>query len=115
MGYPDFDRQNMESNFRKLSVWIDNHNSNKSSYTQLWERVGKVGEEFGECIGALIGFAGQNPRKGVTHNLQDIEDELLDVAVTALGAVEHIRGNNGTSVNALKVHLEELIKRAGVA
>jgi hypothetical protein len=76
-----------------LSAWIDAPNAHKDAEAQLWGRVAKVAEEGGEAIAALIGMTGQNPRKGVTHDEKDLEGELFDVAVTALGAVAHIRAN----------------------
>jgi hypothetical protein len=56
-----------------------------------WRRCAKVEEEAGEVIEALLGFVGENPRKGKTHTLDDLIGELLDVANCALGAVDHLR------------------------
>lgn len=50
-------------------------------------RVLKLAEEVGEVSAALIGRAGQNPRKGVTHTASDVRAELCDVALTALVAL----------------------------
>lgn len=100
-----------------LSTWLDEHISgdDPSSTVALdWARIGKIGEEFGEVIEALIGWTGQNPRKGVTHVQHDVTRELLDVAVTALGAVEHLTGNRGASVEFLFDHIAKVAKRAGV-
>ena len=102
------------SDLTRLSVWIDDHNIDKNPDLQLWERIGKIGEEFGETIAALIGYLGQNPRKGVTHTLGDIQKELLDVAVTALGAHEHVTGNHGFTEDAFKAHLAAVVLRAGM-
>lgn len=52
-------------------------------------RVLKLIEEAGEAAAAYIGMVGQNPRKGVTHTRQDLVDELVDVAATALCAIYH--------------------------
>ena len=62
----------------------------------------------------MIGLTGQNPRKGVTHTIDDVRKELLDVAVTALGAIEHLDGNQGRSLDALAVHVAALMARAGL-
>lgn len=97
-----------------LSTWIDGHNSHKDHDLQIWERCGKVGEEFGEVVEALIGAMGQNPRKGLTHNLTDVIEELLDVAITALGAVEHLIGNQGDSIRLLENKVARVAARAGV-
>ena len=99
-----------------LSAWIDTSTANQARdpEARLWGRVAKIGEEAGEAIAALIGATGQNPRKGVTHTLADVRAELLDVAVTALAAVEHLNGNDATSIDALTEKLDRLIERAGL-
>jgi NTP pyrophosphatase (non-canonical NTP hydrolase) len=99
-----------------LSRWIDDAPQNRARdpEARLWGRVAKVAEEAGEVTAALIGMTGQNPRKGVTHARTDVEKELLDVAVTALCAVEHLRGNSGSSLAALEEHLLWLTGRAGL-
>lgn len=102
------------SDLARLSEWIDDYNRGKDPRLQLWERVGKVMEELGEAIGALIGYLGQNPRKGITHNRSDIEKELLDIAVTALAAHEHMTGNLGLTEEAFFDHLAAVIERAGL-
>lgn len=56
-----------------------------------WRRVTKVHEEAGEVTEAMLGYLGENPRKGRTHALNDVVAELLDVANAALGAVDHLR------------------------
>lgn len=57
---------------------------------ELQLRVMKIGEELGEAIEALIGMQGWNPRKGVTHTLEDLEDELSDVLITAWMALASV-------------------------
>lgn len=47
-------------------------------------RLLKVQEETGEAADAYIGWVGANPRKGVTNDRARLEEELLDVALTAL-------------------------------
>jgi hypothetical protein len=95
-----------------LSGWIDAHNAHRPSGEQLWCRVGKIGEEYGEAVNALIGMTGQNPRKGITATRDHLRAELLDVAVTALAAVEHLNANTGTALAALDDHLRHLAARA---
>lgn len=97
-----------------LSEWIDESNAHRDKEAQLWGRVSKVGEENGEVVAALIGATGQNPRKGVTHTTDDVAKELLDVAVTALAAVEHIFDNDGSAVYRFARHLGAVCVRAGV-
>jgi len=100
-----------------LSEWIDTApaNATRDKEAALWGRVAKVGEEHGEAIAALIGATGQNPRKGVTHGMVDVEEELLDVALSALCAVEHLNGNNGVSMKAFAYKVAEVFERAGLA
>lgn len=70
----------------------------------LWRRITKVDEEVGEVQAALRGFLGENPRKGQTHTWQDVNDELMDVAIAALGAWCH--------ANPLRDPLVPLAQRA---
>lgn len=95
-----------------LSRWVDAANAHRDPEALLWHRVGKVSEEVGEAIGALIGATGGNPRKGTSHAMDDVVAELLDVAVAALGAVEHITDHQGLSVLFLQKHLERVTDRA---
>lgn len=99
-----------------ISVWVDEHPANKQRdpEAQAWGRCAKVAEEAGEVIAALIGATGQNPRKGVHGCMSNVVDELLDVAVTALAAVEHLDGNQGGSVAMLIEHVGYLTERAGL-
>lgn len=79
-----------------FSRWIDGsyeqHVQNNEEL-MLHRRLGKITEENGEVSEALSGYLGENPRKGRTHELKDVQKELLDVAVTALGAWSHTTGN----------------------
>ncbi|MFC4586674.1 MazG-like family protein [Sphaerisporangium corydalis] len=68
-----------------LVRWLDAANGTGDQEAAM--RVLKVTEEAGEVAAALIGMAGQNPRKGVTHTAEDVAEELVDVAVTALVAL----------------------------
>jgi hypothetical protein len=100
---------------RELSLWISgSYPRSLSLEAHTWRRVAKVGEENGEVIEALLGAIGENPRKGLTHRFSDVERELYDVALTALGAAEHMRGNDGGSVEAFKEHMLKVAKRAGL-
>jgi NTP pyrophosphatase (non-canonical NTP hydrolase) len=99
-----------------LSRWIDEHPANaaRDREAALWGRISKVTEEAGEVVAALIAVTGQNPRKPASGSMADVEKELLDVAVTALAAVEHLRGNDGSSTAALERHVRALAVRAGL-
>ena len=98
-----------------LSKWVDEYNAHRNREAALWGRVAKVCEESGEAMQALIGFTGQNPRKGshVTHS--QLREELLDVAATALGAVEHLDGHTGESIELLFDKIERTWQRARVS
>lgn len=85
-----------------LSARIDASSEHRDPEAVTWGRIAKIAEESGEVIAAFIGATGQNPRKGVTHSIDDVIEELLDVAVTALGAVEHLTGNESTSIDLLQ-------------
>jgi hypothetical protein len=97
-----------------LSQWIDADNAHRDPEAVTWGRLAKIAEENGEVILAFIGATGQNPRKGKTHTLDDVSAELLDVAVTALGAYEHLNGHTGGALRALDRHIIGVAARAGV-
>lgn len=97
-----------------LSRWIDASNLHRDPEAVTWGRIAKIQEEAGETVAAFIGATGQNPRKGLTHSTDDVVKELLDCAVTALGAVEHLVGNDGSSMHRLAEFVDRLIVRAGL-
>lgn len=99
-----------------ISHWIDtNQDTPLPHEADTWARLAKIAEECGEVIAAFIGYTGQNPRKGVTHTLLDVKKELLDVALTALAAYEHLDDNAGyTSMQALTNHITDTARRAGI-
>lgn len=97
-----------------LSEWIDEANSHLPPEAATWARLAKITEETGEVVAAHIGATGQNPRKGVTHTSADVEDELLDVALTALAALEHLRRHDARSMELLAARLDAALRRAGL-
>lgn len=108
------DSEPAQQDLIELSEWIDAGNAHRDPEAIAWGRLAKIGEEFGEVIEAWIGYTGQNPRKGRTHRLDDVIEELLDVAVTALGAAEHLGNHRGDSIELLfdkiaRVHARALI------
>lgn len=109
-------RASVGTGLAALSAWIDGHPANaaRDPEARLWGRIAKVQEEAGEVVSALIGVTGQNPRKGVTHSMDDVANELLDVAVTALVAYEHVTGNRAESEQALADHVAALVGRANL-
>lgn len=99
----------------QLSAWIDRSNEEQGRTGELLtlHRVIKIGEEAGEVVNALIGALGANPRKGVTNTMEKVLNELLDVAVTALGAYEHIDGHQGRALWELNDKIAAVARRAG--
>jgi len=98
-----------------LSLWIDAGNAHRDPEAVTWGRIAKVSEECGEVIAAYIGATGQNPRKGVVGSLKvEVVEELLDVAVTALGAIEHVTGHHGYALARLDDKIMRVAVRAGV-
>lgn len=95
-----------------LSQWINAGNVHRDPESVLWSRVLKVAEEAGEVYSALSGAIGENPRKGVTHSMDDVAEELLDVAVAALAAVEHLRDHDGHALALLNSKILRVHARA---
>ena len=108
------DASQISQGIASLSSWIDQANAGRDPEALAWSRLAKITEEAGEVVAAYIGATGQNPRKGVTHSVEDVEGELLDVAITALAALEHLRGNPGNSVEAMSLKLASTLERAGL-
>ena len=84
----------------ELISWVNTHLDDHVSevykdqpLAQDWARVAKASEEVGEAIDALIGVTGQNPRKGTYGTLDDLYDELADVALTAMYAIAHFEND----------------------
>jgi NTP pyrophosphatase (non-canonical NTP hydrolase) len=102
-----------------LSDQTDNSPANRERDREalLWGRAAKVSEEAGEVIEALIGALGHSPRKGVHGTLDDVEYELLDVALAALCSVSHLysrRGETPDPLRLLGLHAESVARRAGL-
>lgn len=101
-----------------LSQHIDESPSYKGISREAvdWRRTTKMVEEVGEAIAAYAGTLGENPRKGVTHTPADVEHELLDVAVSALGALMHRNENNPDFdvMGALDSHIRSRAGRLGL-
>jgi NTP pyrophosphatase (non-canonical NTP hydrolase) len=73
---------------RDSVAWLDAaHGRDQASVTF---RILKVVEEAGEAASAWIGVTGANPRKGITHTVDDVAAELADVALSALIAIESL-------------------------
>ncbi|MGY0465394.1 MazG-like family protein [Kitasatospora sp. cg17-2] len=53
----------------------------------------KIQEEAGEVAEAVIGALGVNPRKGYSHDWDDVRREACDVALTALVMLTRMGGD----------------------
>lgn len=119
MNYPNFDKDERSATgmgeiLADVSRWIDDAPRNKlNTFTEnlLLRTSVKIGEEKGELNEAIISMLGQNPRKQGGASMEDVQKELLDVALTALGAVEHINGNDGMSIVRLADHIVRVANR----
>jgi len=96
-----------------ISEWITgSYRTGIDPEVVLWRRVTKVCEESGEVWKALAGMVGENPRKGVTNDVTEVIEELLDTALAALGAVEQLTGDEGHSGRLLVEKSERVLARA---
>jgi hypothetical protein len=97
----------------EISRWIDCSPANlqRTEQEAFLLRSIKIFEEGGEMVAAIIGMTGQNPRKGVTHTFDDVIDEALDTALTALAFVESATGNVGESLPRLFAKVEKVHAR----
>lgn len=91
-----------------IVTWVDEHLDSKVSpdyqaqpLAQDWARVSKTVEEAGEAIDALIGITGQNPRKGTYGSDDDLYDELCDVSLTGLYALQHFTKDPDATLDML--------------
>lgn len=108
------DSTDLSHGIAALSLWIDEGNRGRDPEAATWARLAKITEEAGEVVAAQIGATGQNPRKGVTHTEADVQEELLDVALTALAALEHLRDHDERSIELLTDKLGRALQRAGL-
>jgi len=99
-----------------VSQWVDTAPANAARDPEAltWVRCAKVAEECGEVVDALNRATGANPRKGATDSYAEVSKELLDVALTALAAYEHLDGHRGHSLAAFFAHVQMVHKRAGL-
>jgi hypothetical protein len=102
----------MGADIKRLSDWFDGANEHRDPEAVTWGRMSKLTEEAGEVITKMIAHTGQNPRKPQSDQTVELIKENLDVALTALGNVEHLTGNTGTSMARFFVHLANIVKRA---
>lgn len=75
---------------------------------QDWARAAKTGEEVGEVIDALIGYTGQNPRKGIHGEQLDMLKELADVVFTGILGIQHFTKDVDLTADILAASLNKL-------
>lgn len=98
-----------------IDDWLDaGVPENYSALAQHWARVAKCSEEVGEAIECLIAWTGQNPRKGPPdpHMYGPMLDELADVALTAIIAIQHFvkdTDETGTILSSRLIRLRDRI------
>lgn len=92
----------------RLHGWLEQANRLPPEQAVLL-RMLKLTEETGEVAQAIIGATGQNPRKGRTHDWQDVQAELCDVIVTAMVA---LRTLNPDAPDVFTAHLDRVVKRS---
>lgn len=99
---------------RAFSAYLDStYPADLCTEARLWRRVTKVDEETGEVQQALRAYLGENPRKP-RGPVEDLIKELADVAACALGALEHVTGNEGRSLALVEARLRYCCERAGL-
>ncbi|MFJ1708069.1 MazG-like family protein [Kitasatospora sp. NPDC088346] len=73
---------------RKLDALSDRSDEQRWTLQAL-----KLQEEAGEVAQAVIGALGANPRKGFSHDWDDVRKEACDVALTALVMLARMGGD----------------------
>lgn len=96
-----------------ITAWLDE--SNPAGPHEDSMRVMKLMEEAGEAGAAYIGMVGQNPRKGVTHTMDDLLKELADVAITALCAMQHFTQDEAVTRAYMAAKIQAIIKRSDIS
>lgn len=94
--------------------WLDAEVSSpyqRQPLAQDWARVSKVVEEAGEAISALILHTGQNPRKPQVASSLEMLEELGDVMITALLAVQHFTKDTLATSSVLEGAIAKLQQR----
>ncbi len=95
-------------------AWLDSHVGplyTQQPLAQHWARIGKLNEEAGEAVQALIGWTAQNPRKGFTHDIDDVLAELGDVVLTGILAIQHFTKDTFITNATLRTAVAKLKNR----
>jgi NTP pyrophosphatase (non-canonical NTP hydrolase) len=97
-----------------FSRWLDStYPADLDRETWMRRRVTKVCEEAGEVHEAVGAYWGENPRKP-RGPIEDVLKELADCAGAALGAIEHLTGHEGRSLDIVTERVREVCERVGV-
>jgi NTP pyrophosphatase (non-canonical NTP hydrolase) len=99
-----------------INAWLDRSHIDQGMTQELDDMtaVFKIQEEAGEAAEAYLGMIGENPRKGTTHTEDDVLDELADVAVAALRAIQHFTRSKEHTALILRQKLDAIKSRAGL-
>ncbi|MCS0634725.1 MazG-like family protein [Streptomyces sp. LP05-1] len=95
----------------RLRAWLDDNAGDRTETEQRLLRVLKIGEEFGEASEALHGALAANPRKGASHDWDDVRKELSDVIVTAMVALATVSDDPAKALDDRLRHLVERVHR----
>ena len=101
----------------RLDTYLDDQVSSiykQQPLAQTWARISKIGEEYGEVIDAFIGVTGQNPRKGFYSSTVDVDNELVDTALTAILALMHRVKNVEMLERTIDERMTYRMKKAGL-
>lgn len=125
---PNRETWDMFADIAAITRWLDANTPDSPQEDAT--RVMKAGEEieeayralavidvaFGRAVTAYIGFTGENPRKGVTHTLDELATELADIAITAMCAIAHFYPvQSPLMVRAfMAAKITEIIKRSDI-
>ncbi|GAC1521630.1 MAG: hypothetical protein NVS3B1_06050 [Marmoricola sp.] len=99
---------------RNFSLWLNStYPPDLDPEAWMRRRVLKVCEEAGEVHEAVGAFWAENPRKP-QGPLADVIKELADCAGAALGAIEHLTGHAGRSLDIVTERVREVCQRVGI-
>lgn len=100
---------------RQFSLWLNGtYPPNLDTEALHWRRVRKVSEEAGEVEEALGAWFHENPRKPA-GTVEDVIKELADCIGAALGAIEHLTGHEGRSLEIATERVRFVCERVGVS
>ncbi|WP_406086690.1 MazG-like family protein [Streptomyces virginiae] len=82
----------------RLRKWLDTNAAPTLAEDAWLLRMLKISEELGEVAEALHGTLGVNPREGASHDWGGLAQELADVIVTAVVALDTVSGDGAAVV-----------------